>query len=139
MKQGNMLSKLVGVMRCVIVGNHHRNAAMMELVGERRGNYRPFRDGVVFTVKNKNRNMHQRATKKILCIFMFKVLRNKIMRFYVHVLCGYHNHDEPKSLVRHAPTAKLSIDEFSIMKDYTVQGLRLKIILNAIKEKNPKK
>ncbi|XP_004516717.1 uncharacterized protein [Cicer arietinum] len=95
---------------------------------ERSGKYRPW----------KNPNLTRSTwTRKCDCPFRLRGTRSSVGDgWYLHVICGLHNHKLAKKLTGHSFLGRLSQDEKNVLGDMTKNFVKPKNILMTLRDHN---
>ncbi|XP_004489620.1 uncharacterized protein [Cicer arietinum] len=119
---------VVVIFRSETATTRPRTKTKLILSCERSGKYRPW----------KNPNLTRSTwTRKCDCPFRLRGTRSNVDDgWYLHVICGLHNHKLAKKLIDHSFLGRLSQDEKNVLGDMTKNFVKPKDILMTLSDHN---
>nr|XP_004507516.1 protein FAR-RED ELONGATED HYPOCOTYL 3-like [Cicer arietinum] len=119
---------VVVIFRSETATARQRTKTKLILGCERSGKYRPW----------KNPNLTRSTwTRKCDCPFRLRGTRSSVGDgWYLHVICGLHNHELAKKLTGHSFLGRLSQDEKNVLGDMTKNFVKPKNILMTLRDHN---
>ncbi|KAK9157512.1 hypothetical protein Scep_004086 [Stephania cephalantha] len=126
-----------------------KRRGMVKLACERSGTYRRMSQRVrkakaaklaltPRTEEEEETGMTQTGTKKCGCPFLINIKENVDFLWYVTVICGRHNHNPAKNLDGYSFAGRLDKGEHVVVVQMTKGNVKLKDILNTLKQSDVK-